>query len=53
VECDLLNLLALTQVIPFGADITALCPRVLNINRGQIIAYCLALPICPWYILNR
>ncbi|RSH82185.1 hypothetical protein EHS25_006118 [Saitozyma podzolica] len=40
------------NVIPFGADITALCPRVLNINRGQIIAYCLALPICPWYILN-
>ncbi|KAK8869511.1 hypothetical protein IAR55_000076 [Kwoniella newhampshirensis] len=40
------------NVIPFGADITALCPKVLNINRGQFIAYCLALCICPWYILN-
>lgn len=40
------------NVIPFGADITALCPRVLNINRGQFISYCLALCICPWYILN-
>ncbi|ORY35919.1 uracil permease [Naematelia encephala] len=40
------------NVIPFGADITALCPKILNINRGQFIAYCLGLCICPWYILN-
>ncbi|WVQ81069.1 hypothetical protein IAT38_003191 [Cryptococcus sp. DSM 104549] len=40
------------NVIPFGADITALCPKILNINRGQFLSYCLALCICPWYILN-
>ncbi|KAK5125688.1 hypothetical protein LTR85_011962 [Meristemomyces frigidus] len=39
------------NVIPFGADLTLLFPRVLNIRRGMWIAYILGVCICPWYIL--
>ncbi|GAA5858467.1 hypothetical protein JCM8547_007319 [Rhodosporidiobolus lusitaniae] len=39
------------NVMPFGADMSSLFPRVLNINRGQFLGYCLSLVIQPWYIL--
>ncbi|BGP20404.1 hypothetical protein JCM10213_004632 [Rhodosporidiobolus nylandii] len=39
------------NVMPFGADMSALFPRYLDINRGQYLGYCLSLVIQPWYIL--
>ncbi|BGP43809.1 hypothetical protein JCM10450v2_008007 [Rhodotorula kratochvilovae] len=39
------------NILPFGADMSALAPRYLNINRGQVLGYCLSLVIQPWYIL--
>jgi NCS1 family nucleobase:cation symporter-1 len=39
------------NVVPFGADMTALAPKILDINRGQALSYVLGLCICPWYIL--
>lgn len=35
----------------FGADMSALSPRYININRGQYVGYCLGLVVQPWYIL--
>lgn len=40
------------NVIPFGADITAFCPRFLNIRRGMYLCYFLAFLIFPWKILK-
>jgi len=37
--------------MPFGADITAILPKWMNINRGQFLAYCIGIIIQPWYIL--
>ncbi|GAA5891948.1 hypothetical protein JCM6882_007417 [Rhodosporidiobolus microsporus] len=42
---------AAVNILPFGADIAALCPRYLSINRGQFVGTCLGLVIQPWYIL--
>ncbi|KIY70353.1 putative allantoin permease [Cylindrobasidium torrendii FP15055 ss-10] len=39
------------NVIPFGADMSGLFAKWLDINRGQLLAYCLGLAINPWYIL--
>ena len=40
------------NMIPFGSDATMLCPRYLNIPRGQFIVECLGFAICPWKILT-
>ncbi|GJN94131.1 hypothetical protein Rhopal_007205-T1 [Rhodotorula paludigena] len=39
------------NILPFGADMSALSPRYININRGQYVGYCLGLVVQPWYIL--
>lgn len=31
------------NVLPYGADITALCPRWLNIRRGMFLCYVISL----------
>lgn len=40
------------NLFPFGADITALLPRFLNIRRGMYLCYTLALVMFPWKILQ-
>lgn len=40
------------NVIPFGADITAFCPRFLNIRRGMYLCYILGFVVFPWKILK-
>ncbi|KAL8292389.1 hypothetical protein RQP46_001001 [Phenoliferia psychrophenolica] len=47
-----LGIFATSAVIPFGADMTALAPRILDINRGQALSYVIGLCVCPWYILT-
>lgn len=39
------------NMIPFGADSTMLCPRYINITRGQFLGLTLAWVVCPWKIL--
>src|SRR5258705_11679085 len=37
-----------------GNDMTALCPKYINIRRGQVIcAFLGGLALCPWGILSR
>ncbi|GAA6023358.1 hypothetical protein JCM10207_005757 [Rhodosporidiobolus poonsookiae] len=48
-SCFVSNIAA--NVLPFGADISALFPRYLSINRGQLFAYCLGIAMVPWKIL--
>ncbi|KAJ6631084.1 permease for cytosine/purines, uracil, thiamine, allantoin-domain-containing protein [Mycena sp. CBHHK59/15] len=38
--------------IPFGADMTGLLPRYLNIVRGQIVVWILGFAIVPWKFLT-
>ncbi|GAA5918853.1 hypothetical protein JCM6882_002437 [Rhodosporidiobolus microsporus] len=33
--------------MPFGADVSALFPRIMDINRGQLLAYCIGIIIQP------
>jgi NCS1 family nucleobase:cation symporter-1 len=40
------------NLFPFGADVTAILPRFLNIRRGTYLCYCLGLLIFPWKILK-
>jgi NCS1 family nucleobase:cation symporter-1 len=40
------------NLFPFGADVTAILPRFLNIRRGMYLCYCLGLLIFPWKILK-
>jgi nucleobase:cation symporter-1, NCS1 family len=40
------------NLFPFGADVTALAPRWLNIRRGTYLCYVIALLIQPWQILK-
>ena len=40
------------NLFPFGADVSAILPRFLNIRRGMYLCYCLALLIFPWKILK-
>ena len=39
------------NMIPFGSDSTMLCPRYINIPRGQFLGLTLAWVVCPWKIL--
>jgi len=34
--------------IPFAADVTCLCPKYINIIRGQILCLVVAFAIVPW-----
>ena len=38
--------------LPFGADVTSLCPKYINIIRGQVLCLILAFAITPWHILT-
>jgi NCS1 family nucleobase:cation symporter-1 len=40
------------NLFPFGADVTAILPRFLNIRRGMYLCYCISLLIFPWKILK-
>jgi nucleobase:cation symporter-1, NCS1 family len=40
------------NLFPFGADVTAICPKYLNIRRGMYLCYTIALVIMPWKILQ-
>ncbi|EXJ96161.1 hypothetical protein A1O1_01287 [Capronia coronata CBS 617.96] len=40
------------NVIPFGADVMAFCPRFLNIRRGMYLCYILGFIVFPWKILK-
>lgn len=36
--------------VPFANDLMGLCPKVINIRRGQIVCAVLGFAICPWLI---
>lgn len=38
--------------LPFGADVSALLPKYMNIIRGQVLCLVLAFAITPWHILT-
>ena len=40
------------NIIPFAADVTCLCPKYINIVRGQLICLVIAFAIVPWRILT-
>ncbi|KAF2083791.1 uracil permease [Saccharata proteae CBS 121410] len=40
------------NVIPWGADMTVLFPRFINIKRGMYLSYIIGVCICPWHILD-
>lgn len=40
------------NIVPFAADVTSLCPKYINIVRGQILCLIIAFAIVPWRILT-
>ncbi|KAI5953502.1 DAL4 [Candida jiufengensis] len=38
--------------LSFGTDLTALCPRLLNIRRGSYLCLLIGLAMCPWKLIS-